>query len=106
MAIKLPDFGKFLVKHGGELLSLTGIFRNILPALPIGSQDKDKVLGTLSDLEAAAQRIISSAAGVSNVTVKASDVRAAVAAILPDLVKAEVAAQVAALPKPAAEPGA
>lgn len=89
---KLTGIGKFLGGYAGELRALVSVVSTLLPALPINRQDKAKVDEILDNLKEAADRVEAAApsANPTKVTVKKSDVEAAVAAILPGIVAAEL----------------
>lgn len=94
---------KFFSKYADEVAGIAGAIQAILPAVPIGSQDKAKVDAIIEQLETAATNVAKAAKNAPTsidpkVTVKKSDVEAAVAAyldknprIIADAVEAEFA---------------
>lgn len=79
-------FGKFLGKYAGELLTVTSIVRALLPAAPVGRDDRSRIEAGLRDLEMSAERVAEAGTKYREVTVTptADDIEAAVAKLLPD----------------------
>lgn len=80
----------FLAKHSGELEALTGVLQTILPALPIGTQDRAKVDSVLTGLQTASQNIANAVNNIdggapSQAVVKRSDLDASVRDVLPGM---------------------
>ncbi len=90
---KLSDFGKFLGKYAGEASAVATAFRHILPSLGLGADGREQVEATIDRLENAAKAVAKAAPAFkeTTVTVRKSDVEAAVAAVLPGIVAAELA---------------
>lgn len=90
--MKLSGIAKFLSHYAGELLAITGTVRTITSALPLGRDDKAKIDAALAELEKGASNVAKSAPAFNEnkVTIKRSDVEAAVAKVLPGIVAAEL----------------
>ena len=94
----VSDVGKFMGRYADEASNIADALRMFLPALPIGDADKAKVLDTINKLDAVADSIgdyLTKNPDVGTVTVKKSDVEAAVARWLeanPDAIAAAIQA--------------
>ncbi len=80
----------------GSFGNIVAAVKVMLTALPIGQDDKARIDGILSDLETAAEGIAAQAG--AKITVRKSDVIAAVEAVLPALVEEAVKKAMAAFP--------
>jgi len=91
---------KFLAKYAGEVGTIATVLQAILPAIPIGSQDKAKIDAAIEQFETAAENIAKSAAEapaeLGRVVVRKSDVVSAVNDYLdahPEVIAAAIAAK-------------
>jgi tRNA A37 threonylcarbamoyladenosine dehydratase len=109
MADILSALKGFLTQHSSELRVLTGVVAQVVDALPIGQQDKAKADAALEALNNAADNIAAAVAGIKSgptVTVKKSDILAAVRDALPAIVAAELAKRPGLAPAPKASASA
>lgn len=93
MATKAKSLGDkvrgFVTHYGNEIRSISNMVSLLLPALPIGAQDRKRVTDILSSLETAADNIDKTVKSIPDTAVKVSkaDIEAAVKATLPDILK-------------------
>lgn len=89
----------FLSKHSGELATLTGVVREVTNALPIGAQDKAKITTALDGLDTASNNIAKAVDAISGeapqVVIKRSDLDAALTDVLPGILPALIASEIA-----------
>lgn len=94
----------FLTHHVSDLNNLSDALIGISSALPIDSQDKDRIASVIAEIKTSADNIaaflenstVTDASGT--VTVKESDIENAVAAVLPALIAKAVEEYVTAHP--------
>lgn len=96
------NVAKFMARYADEASNIADVFRAILPAIPVNRNDKAKIESVINQLDGVADRIgdflENNADVASPVTVKKSDVEAAIKAYLeanPNVIEAAVSAVLA-----------
>lgn len=92
---------KFLLKYADEVAGIANVIQAILPAIPIGREDRARVDAVIEQLETAAENVAKGAENAptnieTKVTVRKSDVQHAVNEYLkahPELIAKAVAAK-------------
>lgn len=79
----------FVEHYGREISAVAAVLETIISQLPIDKQDKERLSDVLAGLQSVADNIAGSLSNIpdTTVTVKKSDVEAAVKSVLPGIVK-------------------
>lgn len=89
---KLSDFGKFLSKYAVEAAALASGLRVVISGVAVGSQDRDELAKVIERFETTAKNVANAATTFKEVKVtpRKADIEAAVSALLPDAIRAEL----------------